>query len=454
MESERKQTALGVAVADADEKTERSGRLSRIIERVLQTAPLRKTRLAREDWLYVLGVFVASRVLILVVSIIAAAIFPQVGPRQTLVLSPLGESGQDMLARLYAHFDSGWYIGISHGYSLPGSRPDWLVEWAFFPLYPLVLHPVSVFLGLLHLPGNADVLAGALVSHAALLAAMLLLYGVAAAELSPTAARRTVLYLAVFPASCALSSVYPEGLFLLLSVGAFYAARRRVWPLAGLLAALSLLTRAQGLFLLLPLLLEFAAAYRAAGRERGRRLLQGLWLGLPLVALGGFALFSHAETGYWLAFSTAQTRLFGHRATPPFYPLLRYLLAPDVGSPFDFDFRLPNFVCAVGFLLLILVAWKRLPPSYSLWLAICVLFPLSANGHVIAGFVRYMATAFPAFLALAAWSIEHRWTPGGVREGHLSALALDLRDRLILAPSLLLAATYIVMFVNGYYGAA
>jgi hypothetical protein len=452
-------TSVGTPVHEQQRST--WGR--RAVGWVLRTGPLERVGLERADWLFLAAVFLGSRLLILVLSLVATAIFPQIGPHGSFVYAPLGLPGQDVLARLYAHFDSGWYIGISHGYFTPASgRPDWLVEWGFFPLYPLALHPVDFVLSLVPQPFNTGVLAGVLVSHAALFASMVLLFRLAAAELSPAAARRTVVYLAAFPTSYVLSSVYPEGLFLLLTVGAFLAARRRSWPVAGILTALALLTRAQGLFLALPLLLEFAAAHHAAGhRWRDVRVLRGLWLVVPpIVALGGYALYSHAQTGDWLAFSVAQATLFGHRPTPPVYPLLRFVLAPQIGGPTSFDFGLANFAGAVVFLALIVVAWRRLPPAYTLWLALCVLFPLSTNGHNLSGFVRYMAPTFPAVLALAAWSLDERWAPAGsavetrAAPGRLAASARELRDRLVLAPSLVFLAVWVIMFVNGYYGAA
>ncbi len=42
----------------------------------------------------------------------------------------------------------------------------------FFPLYPWVLRPVAIVLGLLRVGGNVDVLAGVLVSNIALYCAL------------------------------------------------------------------------------------------------------------------------------------------------------------------------------------------------------------------------------------------------------------------------------------------
>lgn len=425
---------------------------------LLRTSPLQPVRLGRADWLAILGVFVLTRALIVVLSLLAASLFPVAAAHQTFALQPIG-AGDDW-TRLYAHFDSGWYLGISHGYLLPSSgRSDWLAEWAFFPLYPIALHPVALALAALHLSLNVDLLAGVVVSYAAFFGSLVYLYRLVAAEVSPAAARRGIFYLAIFPAAIFFSAVYPESLFLFTTAGAFYHGRRRQWALAGMLATGALLTRPQGLFLLAPLALEFAAAWYAdAGASSARtlrRLLSGLWLGLPLLALGGYALYSHAETGYWFAFSVSATKAWGHRLTPPPYPLLRFLLSPSLGGAFSYDFSSVNFAVAVIFLALIVLAFRRLPPAYGLWLLIAVLFPLSTNGHYLFSYVRYVSTAFPAFVALAAWSLGQRWTPASMSapatdtppaEGR----SLEWRDRLVVAPSLLLLAIYVVLFVNGY----
>ncbi|MGH2515667.1 MAG: mannosyltransferase family protein [Ktedonobacterales bacterium] len=288
-------------------------RSTRVIGWLLRTAPLRSVRLWRADWLYIAGVFMLTRLLIVFLGLLGAALFPAVGAHQTFALQQIGGPGDWM--RLFAHFDSGWYIGISHGYLLPSSgRADWLMEWAFFPLYPMALHPVAVALSVLHVPTNTDVLAGVIVSYAAFFGSLIYLYRLIAAELSLASARRGIFYVAIFPTAIFFSAVYPESLFLFMTVGAFYHARRRQWALAGLLTAGALLTRPQGLFLLAPLVLEFVAAWRegrGGAERRNGRLLKGLWLGLPLVALGGYALYSHAETGYWFAFSVSATQARG-----------------------------------------------------------------------------------------------------------------------------------------------
>jgi hypothetical protein len=279
------------------------------------------------------------------------------------------------------------------------------------------------------------------------------LYRLAKGELGALAASRATLYLLLFPTSLLLSAVYPESLFLLLSLGAFYHARRRQWAFAGIAAAGALLTHAQGLLLVLPLSLEFAAAYWAGAPRTLGRLLKALWLGLPLVALGGYALYSHAATGYWLAFQVSENTVWHRHLTPPIYPLLRYVIRPTLGGAFTFDFRIANFAAALLLLALTVVAFRRLPPAYGLWLAIGVLFPLSSQGGQLTAFTRFALTVFPAYLALAAWSLRLRWMPDGPPQASVSPPSPEARDHLVLVPFVLLLALFAVMFTNGVLAA-
>ncbi|HUY77714.1 MAG TPA: hypothetical protein VMV29_13155, partial [Ktedonobacterales bacterium] len=78
--------------------------------------------------------------------------------------------------------------------------------------------------------------------------------------------------------------------------------------------------------------------------------------------------------------------------------------------------------------------------------------------------------AFPAFVALAAWSLNQRWAPNAQQQpatqdeqapprqpspaGWLwrgGALAADLRDRIIVTPSLLLLTVFVLFFVTGIH---
>ena len=81
-------------------------------------------------------------------------------------------------------------------------------------------------------------------------------------------ARPTLLLLAVFPAAVYFGAPYSESLFLLLAVGAFYAARTGHWAWAGACAGLASATRSAGLLLVLPLAMIWWGCAAAARRRR------------------------------------------------------------------------------------------------------------------------------------------------------------------------------------------
>jgi len=154
---------------------------------------------------------------------------------------------------VWARWDSVWFLRIAeHGYDAASGAAS-----AFYPLYP------ATVAGLGRVLFGHYVLAGILISLAAALAAFLLLYRLAEERLGAEGARRTVLYLAVFPFALFLQAVYSESLYLFLTLAAFALAERRQFLAAGGVTGLALLTRPTGVALLPALAL-------LAWHERGR----------------------------------------------------------------------------------------------------------------------------------------------------------------------------------------
>src|SRR5205085_9269424 len=138
---------------------------------------------------------------------------------------PLGGLGNMLLSPL-ARWDAVWYLGIAaHGYEHAASG-----QAAFFPLYPLLVRGLGELGGG---SGGALLIASYLVSLGAFGCALYLLYRLVELELGRRVARTALLLLALFPASLYFGAPYSESLFLLASVGAFYAARTGCWAWAG-----------------------------------------------------------------------------------------------------------------------------------------------------------------------------------------------------------------------------
>src|ERR1700761_7096449 len=130
----------------------------------------------------------------------------------THLTSRLGALG-NVLAAPAVRWDSIHYLAIAQrGYARPGDA-------VFFPLYPLLIRALGFVVG-------SDPLAGVLISAACLAVAMTLLHRLTELELGRPAADATVLLLAFAPMSFFFTAVYTESLFLALSLGCVYAARR------------------------------------------------------------------------------------------------------------------------------------------------------------------------------------------------------------------------------------
>jgi hypothetical protein len=312
----------------------------------------------------------------------------------------------------WAHFDGVWFIHIaSEGYRLDNNTS------AFFPVYPLALRAGGLLTG-----GNYQV-AGIALSLAFFLGAMLALYRLVAADLSPRIAFYSVLFVSFSPVSFFFQAVYSESLFLLASVGCFLLVRRRRWALAGLAGMLATATRLAGMFLLLPMAVEYCRLDRTDPR-RDRALP---WF---LLVPAGVALYA-----LYLARSTADPGTFGsaERAwgRDPAFPLVTLWRAPVkaypgaeqlltghgvpadpayVGETLAFIQRetaivnLASFAALAVALAALGLAWRRIPLGYLLFGLAVVCLPLFAPRPQVPlmSMPRFVLVSFPVMVAIAA----------------------------------------------------
>ena len=102
------------------------------------------------------------------------------------------------------------------------------------------------------LPGVGPLGAALFISNACFLGALVMFHGLTRLEgMSAAVARTSILLIAIFPTAFFFLAPYTESPFLLLSVSAFWFARRDRWAMAALMGALAALTRSIGLVLVL-----------------------------------------------------------------------------------------------------------------------------------------------------------------------------------------------------------
>ena len=325
--------------------------------------------------------------------------------------SPFGATG-DVLAAPFARWDSVWYLAIADGGYVDGARA------AFFPLYPLVVRLLAAALG-------SPLVAGALASTALLGVALVLLHRLVALDHGRAVARNAVLVTALFPMSFFFSAVYGESLFLALSIGAVYAARRERWAWAGALGALAAATRSAGVLLLVPLLMLYAWDVGSPLRRPRRRLrADALWLALvplglvaycavlgladddPLAPFHAqevwFRSFAGPFAGAWdgvVAATQGARQLLSGSRSPVFF-------AAAGGDPFV---AARHNVELLAWLALVVPATvgvlRRLPAAYGAYVVAALALPLSypVGPQPLMSLPRFVAVLFPLAIWLALW---------------------------------------------------
>ncbi|HEU4355830.1 MAG TPA: mannosyltransferase family protein [Actinomycetota bacterium] len=212
----------------------------------------------RSAFLYALKVFLVVRFGLFILALLSPGLFPPIDPVSVpgWPARPLPDPGWHNLFTSWERFDALWYLRIAdRGYRVGDGSA------AFFPLYPLLTRVVSVPFG------GHPLAAALLVSNAALLGALTLLYDLTRSEISDAVARTTVVLVCVFPTSFFLFAPYTESLFLLMAVAALWAARRDRWWLAGVAGFGAALTRNVGIVLAVALVAE--AIQRRVDGDRG-----------------------------------------------------------------------------------------------------------------------------------------------------------------------------------------
>jgi hypothetical protein len=307
--------------------------------------------------------------------------------------------------------DAWWYRSIAlHGYEHRRFSATPAANWAFFPLYPLIVRSLGA--------GGDFAIDGMLVSHVAFFGALLLLFLVTVGGGGTEEdAERATFYLAFFPTSYFFSLPLPESLFLLLTLAAFFAAQRDKWWLAGLVGGLAASTRAAGL-MLLP-----ALFFLAIERRSWRRAVP--WLFVIPAGTGAFMLYLYRLTGNALAFAGVQGNWSRH-PTPFWTPVVAFLRKPyAIGEPWNF--------IGLNFIAVLLVAaaacWFLASRRWALgaYALLSLLLPLTAGS--LQSISRYAVVIFPVFIALATF-------------GRRSAI-----DRTILAISATLFGWLVALFV-------
>ncbi len=283
-------------------------------------------------------------------------------------------------------------------------------DTAFLPLFPLLISAIA------HLLGSwSYLLVGMILSNAALLGSLFVIYQLAVEVQGEQVAQRTLIYLCIFPTAFFFFAAYNESLFLLLTSGAFLAMRRQRWWLAGILGMLAGTTRPAGLFLGVIYLWELWASRESVAAARQKIWLRLLPILLIPLGLVGYCVYCWMTFGDPIAFVMVQSH-WARQLAWPWQGIGVSLYELFWNQPFG-SFNEVHIIldlgATVGFIVLAILGWRKLQlrTSYHLWLGMLLFYSLISPALVrhdaLQSNQRFVLEMFPAFIILAALGVKY-----------------------------------------------
>jgi hypothetical protein len=337
-----------------------------------------------------LAAYVVSRLCVIAATAVRAAQMA-IDARTDGELEP--SAGSTMIEVLTS-WDGLWYLEIvRRGYpdSIPADITYEQIEAraAFFPVYPTLVRVVDAVL-----PAG-DTFA-ALAVNFVMGAVSVVLVGLLARRLYDVnvAARAMTLY-AIFPGSAILSFAYSEATLIVLAAACLIFLVDERWWLAGLTAAAATATRPNGLAVVAACAV---ASFLAIRRSRD-------WWSLVAVVMAplGFVLFqlyvdaTAGERGAWFRVQReawAEGTSFGWTALSN--------TADFVASPLSSPTDALTAITVIVMVAMIYCAW-RVRLAWPLVAFSAVVLVLMLLPETVTARPRFLFTAFPLFIAVAAW---------------------------------------------------
>jgi hypothetical protein len=330
------------------------------------------------------------KVAILIALIAKLAVF-SIGYTAAYTTSEASTTPLQLIMNQFSKWDSPHYMFIAqNGYVNQGDPANFIV---FFPLYPSLVRLITFDFAYINL-------SGLIISNLCSIIAVIYLFKLTKLDHNDSVAKKTVLYLSVFPTAYFLSAVYTESLFLTLAITSLYYARNAKWPVAGFLSLLASLTRIAGLLLLPVLAVEYFHQKEWKIKTVNLKLL---WALLPALGFIIYLIINYQVTGNFLTFLDVE-RVHWHETIDPFGGLSGALGWFGINVfPESITLGYAQVAFAVFGLLMVLAGYKaKLRPSYQAYLLLT--WMLSVSTSLWISVPRYVLTMFPTFIILARYS--------------------------------------------------
>jgi Gpi18-like mannosyltransferase len=289
---------------------------------------------------------------------------------------------------LFHRYDAPYYIKIAvEGYEFSLEK---FSSINFFPFYPILIKIFNLLIG--NLIGGPKII-GYLISNISLVIASIYLYKLIRLDFNEDISMKSVFYMLIFPTSFYFSIIYTEGLFLLLTISAFYYARKKQWLVASILGFFISLTRVMGVFIFIPFLIEYLDLNFNSLKISLKKIKKDiLYLLLIPAGLFSFMLYQYIKFKDPLAFYHAKSILKINYSS-----FAETILS--VGK-----YQLFNRIMFLGFLIfaiiiIIYLYFSEVRLSYIIY-SFVLLFVYLSTGKIEA-MHRYVAVLFPIYIGMA-----------------------------------------------------
>ena len=343
-------------------------------------------------------------------------------------------------------WDSEYYLAIAvGGYDDPATdlvgppSNQVTLSYSFLPFYPLLMRIFAIPLGLLGWnPIATATLAGVVVSAMGALGGMLALYDLTRDSLGEEGALRSAFYLIVFPTGFFLVQVYTEGAFVGLAFGCLAMLYRKNWLMAAILASCTVLTRAVGVVIFIPMFVNWLRTgdwmnFDLEWRQLFNQGIPRRSLGRALLVFAPLITFLVWKFSYYgIAFDFVELQYFGStfmNLGRAFFVWVEAWQSIFLGIPP----RAANYILIFLLFVLGLIACFRTIRDYPevAWFSFAVIL-ISIGSGPPSGIHRYILTTPAIFIFLARLGgnpvFDRAWTVFSILwMGALAALfALDM----------------------------
>ena len=302
---------------------------------------------------------------------------------------------------LWSNFDTNYYMGIVRfGYDRTPFSVEQYKNWAFFPLYPMLVKLGGVVIGAT--THDSYLYVGLVLSNIFLAISLFLIFKLL--NLLSFIFSDWLIFVFIllsFPSSYFLHLFYTEALFLMLSLLVLYLTFIKRYFYALLFLILCSLVRFQGILLLFPFITHYLFFNGPIGIKRIFKT--GIYTFLSASGIFGFFYYMHYLTGDFLAPIKIQQSWGRGGIVYPLKSIIVYLdYSIKHGNLFKPDWVLNIILILFSLALLVyfFVFMKDIKPEFKIPLGIYyfVYLIVSTGTSDTASIYRYFSVLFPFFL--------------------------------------------------------